>query len=114
MLRMNTETSSPALPRTPPPALAPPMPEAAPSADAAGAPSPSAVPHMPAPATGRGAAPPTEAALLQEIEDSVRRGRVGHARSLADRFYRAYPESPEIERIERLTGYHPRPYGPRR
>jgi hypothetical protein len=48
-----------------------------------------------------------------EIEAQVRLGRIGHARSLADRFYRAFPDSPASVRIERLTGYHPRPYGPR-
>ena len=47
-----------------------------------------------------------------EIEVQVRLGKVGHARALADRFYRAFPESPKINEIERLTGYHPRPYGP--
>jgi hypothetical protein len=49
----------------------------------------------------------------QEIFVLVRQGRVGHARALADRFYRAFPDSPEIPQIERLTGYHPRPYGPK-
>jgi hypothetical protein len=53
-----------------------------------------------------------EARLAQEIEAHVRLGNIGHARSLADRFYRAFPGSAEIGRIERLTGYHPRPYGP--
>lgn len=47
-----------------------------------------------------------------EIFALVRVGRVGHARALADRFYRAFPGHPEIPQIERLTGYHPRPYGP--
>jgi len=47
-----------------------------------------------------------------EIEVQVRLGKVGHARALADRFYRTFPESPKIADIERLTGYHPRPYGP--
>ena len=47
-----------------------------------------------------------------EIVGLVQQGKVGHARALADQFYRAYPKSPRIVEIERLTGYHPRPYGP--
>jgi hypothetical protein len=47
-----------------------------------------------------------------EIEAHVRLGQIGRARSLAERFYRAFPQHPEISRIERLTGYHPRPTGP--
>lgn len=47
-----------------------------------------------------------------EIDAHVRLGRIGRARSLADQFYRSFPGSSEIARIERLTGYHPRPYGP--
>jgi hypothetical protein len=47
-----------------------------------------------------------------EIEAHVRLGQIGRARSLADTFYRTFPRNPEIARIERLTGYHPRPYGP--
>jgi hypothetical protein len=53
-----------------------------------------------------------ESVRAQEIVDTVKQGRVGHARALADSFYRAYPNSPEIQSLERLTGYHPRPYGP--
>ena len=53
-----------------------------------------------------------EARRAQEIVDSVKQGKVGHARALADRFYREFPNSPEIQNLERLTGYHPRPYGP--
>lgn len=48
-----------------------------------------------------------------EIVELVRQGKVGHARALADSFYRTYPRSPRAAEIERLTGYHPRPYGPR-
>jgi hypothetical protein len=55
-----------------------------------------------------------ETRRAQEIRDSVKQGKVGHARALADQFYRDYPNSPEIQNIERLTGYHPRPYGPGR
>jgi hypothetical protein len=58
------------------------------------------------------AAKPEEARRAQEIIDSVKRGQVGNARALADHFYREFPNSPEIQNIERLTGYHPRPYGP--
>ena len=47
-----------------------------------------------------------------EIVELVREGKVGHARALADQFYRAYPHSARVQEIERLTGYHPRPYGP--
>ena len=47
-----------------------------------------------------------------EILVLVQLGRVGHARALADRFYRDFPGSPEIPQIERVTGYHPRPYAP--
>lgn len=47
-----------------------------------------------------------------EIEAHVRLGQIGRARSLADRFYRTFPRNPEIARIERLTGYHPRPTAP--
>jgi hypothetical protein len=53
-----------------------------------------------------------ETRRAQEITDNVKQGKVGHARALADQFYRDYPNSPEIQNIERLTGYHPRPYGP--
>ena len=48
-----------------------------------------------------------------EIVELVRQGKVGHARALADQFYRAYPRSTRAAEIERLTGYHPRPYGPK-
>jgi hypothetical protein len=47
-----------------------------------------------------------------EIEAHVRLGQIGRARSLADTFYRTFPRNPAIARIERLTGHHPRPYGP--
>lgn len=53
-----------------------------------------------------------EAWRAREIVDTVKQGKVGHARALADRFYREFPSSPEIQNLERLTGYHPRPYGP--
>lgn len=65
----------------------------------------------PKPAT-EGATQSEEARRAQEIIESVKRGQVGNARALADRFYREFPNSPEIQSIERLTGYHPRPYGP--
>jgi hypothetical protein len=58
------------------------------------------------------AAKQEEMRRAQEIIDSVQRGQVGNARALADRFYRDFPNSPEIQNLERLTGYHPRPYGP--
>jgi hypothetical protein len=47
-----------------------------------------------------------------EIRAYVRLGQVGHARALTDQFYRAFPSSAEARSLERLTGYHPRPYGP--
>jgi hypothetical protein len=47
-----------------------------------------------------------------EIEARVALGQVGHARSLARRFYERFPDSEAIPDIERLTGYHPRPSGP--
>jgi hypothetical protein len=104
MLRMNAEPASPVQPR---------IPAAAPAPALAPAPAPALAPApAPAPAPDRDAALPNEAALLREIEDSVRGGRIGHARSLADQFFRAFPGSPAIERIERVTGYHPRPYQP--
>jgi hypothetical protein len=53
-----------------------------------------------------------QAQRAQQIVNEVQQGRVGHARALADSFYRAYPNSPEIQNLEGLTGYHPRPYGP--
>jgi hypothetical protein len=53
-----------------------------------------------------------ETRRAREISENVKQGKVGHARALADQFYRDYPNSPEIQHIERLTGYHPRPYGP--
>lgn len=58
------------------------------------------------------AAKQEEARRAQEIVDNVQQGHVGNARALADAFYREYPTSPEIPNIERLTGYHPRPYRP--
>ena len=57
-----------------------------------------------------GAQDPRRRAL--EIFALVRLGKVGQARALADRFYRAFPRDPQGPQIERLTGYHPRPYGP--
>ena len=74
--------------------------------------------HAAAAASGSAAPPPPAARASEaeqmalEIEALVQLGRIGRARSLADRFYRRFPDSPEIARIERLTGYHPRPYGP--
>ena len=58
------------------------------------------------------AGPKNEQRRALEIHALVRLGRVGHARALTDQFYRAYPQSREIARLERLTGYHPRPYAP--
>jgi hypothetical protein len=53
-----------------------------------------------------------EARRKLEIEALVRLQRIGLAHSKADRFYRAFPDSPSIREIERRTGYHPRPTGP--
>lgn len=47
-----------------------------------------------------------------EIHALVRLGKVGLARTLTDRFYRAFPNSERAAELERLTGYHPRPTGP--
>jgi hypothetical protein len=53
-----------------------------------------------------------EARRKLEIEALVRLQRIGLAHAKADRFYRAFPDSPSIREIERRTGYHPRPTGP--
>lgn len=47
-----------------------------------------------------------------EIESLVGLQRIGESHAKAERFYRYYPNSPEGVRIERLTGSHPRPWGP--
>jgi type IV secretory pathway VirB10-like protein len=47
-----------------------------------------------------------------EIESLVGLQRIGESHAKAERFYRYYPNSPEGERLERLTGSHPRPWGP--
>ena len=47
-----------------------------------------------------------------EIQALVRLGKVGLARTLTDRFYRAFPNSEHAAELERLTGYHPRPTTP--
>lgn len=47
-----------------------------------------------------------------EIESLVGLQRIGESHAKAERFYRYYPNSPEGERIERMTGSHPRPWGP--
>ena len=86
-------------------AAPPPRPPAAPNASGSGAPPPNHGPAAPATAS-------EAEQMALEIEALVQLGRIGRARSLADRFYRRFPDSPEIARIERLTGYHPRPYGP--
>ena len=65
-----------------------------------------------APASAESAAKQEESRRAQEIVDNVQQGHVGNARALADKFYREYPASPEVPNIERLTGYHPRPYRP--
>jgi hypothetical protein len=112
MLRMKAPRSSSALLPQPSPS---PRPVAAPNtqrADASISDANTPAPVAPTSPRDGGIALSSEAALLREIETSVKLGRIGHARSLADRFYRAFPGSPEIPRIERLTGYHPRPYGP--
>lgn len=53
-----------------------------------------------------------EARRKLEIEALVRLQRIGLAHAKAERFYRAFPESPSVREIERRTGYHPRPSGP--
>jgi predicted lipid-binding transport protein (Tim44 family) len=54
----------------------------------------------------------TETRRVIEIHALVRLGKVGEARALTDRFYRAFPDSDRAAELERLTGYHPRPSGP--
>jgi hypothetical protein len=45
----------------------------------------------------------------------VHRGDIAAARDEAALFFRRYPHSPFVERVNRLTGMHPRPRpGPRR
>lgn len=53
-----------------------------------------------------------ESRRVLEIESLVGLQRIGESHAKAERFYRYYPNSPEGERIERLTGSHPRPWGP--
>ena len=47
-----------------------------------------------------------------EIEALVGLERIGQSHAKAEHFYRRYPESAAKLRIEQLTGYHPRPWGP--
>ena len=47
-----------------------------------------------------------------EIDALVGLQRIGESHAKAERFYRYYPHSSEGARIERLTGSHPRPWGP--
>jgi hypothetical protein len=55
-----------------------------------------------------------ETRRVVEIHAFVRLGKVGHARTLTDHFYRDFPDSAHAGELERLTGYHPRPQGPGR
>lgn len=97
-----------------PPEVRPTANEPLPPAAAPTAPAPQAVtPAAPTPEAPAANAPANdEAQRASEIIELVQQGKIGHARALADQFYRAYPHSPRIAEIERLTGYHPRPYGP--
>lgn len=54
----------------------------------------------------------SETRRVLEIHALVRLGKVGLARTLTDRFYRAFPNSDRAVELERLTGYHPRPGKP--
>lgn len=47
-----------------------------------------------------------------EIKALVRLQRIGLAHARAAQFYRHFPASDERATVERLTGYHPRPWGP--
>jgi len=49
-----------------------------------------------------------------EIEALVGLEQIGRSHAKAEHFYRQYPNSPAARDVERLTGYHPRPWGPRR
>jgi hypothetical protein len=53
-----------------------------------------------------------EARRVLEIEALVKLERIGLSHARAERFYRSFPQSAEKGRIEQLTGYHPRPWGP--
>jgi hypothetical protein len=46
---------------------------------------------------------------LYEIKALVKLGRIGSARTKAERFLALYPPGPMTEDVERLTGVHPRP-----
>jgi hypothetical protein len=46
---------------------------------------------------------------LYEIKALVKLGRVGSARTKAERYLAAYPPGPMTDEVERLTGVHRRP-----
>jgi hypothetical protein len=46
---------------------------------------------------------------LYEIKALVRLGRIGSARTKAERYLAAYPRGPMTDEVERLTGVHRRP-----
>jgi hypothetical protein len=54
----------------------------------------------------------SETRRLIEIRALVGLGQIAESHVKAEAFYRQFPDSPEGERIERLTGAHPRPWGP--
>jgi hypothetical protein len=84
------------------PAAAPP----APTAPSAAAPSPTpqhqAVPIIAQPRS-------EEEAAVSRIDALVQAGDIGRARDAADEFLRRYPTSSYCQKIETLTGVHPRP-----
>jgi hypothetical protein len=80
---------------------------------------PAATPPAPEPAptrVDRGGTRPTtasaDALALDEMHDLVDQNRISAARAAAERFFEMYPESPYGERVERLTGVHPKPPRP--
>lgn len=54
-----------------------------------------------------------EGRRVLEIEALVGLERIGMSHAKAEQFYRLFPDSGARARIERLTGYHPRPWGPK-
>jgi hypothetical protein len=50
-----------------------------------------------------------DALALEEMHALVDENRISDARARAERFFQDYPGSPYGERVERLTGVHPRP-----
>lgn len=56
--------------------------------------------------------PENEQRRRLEIEALVGTDQIGRSHAKAEQFYRTYPDSSAARDVERLTGYHPRPWGP--